>query len=43
MDETLLIHIVKIKGSSYYTPAQCFSEFHTWVRFSLEGETIREA
>jgi len=40
MDKTLSIYIVTIKGSSYYTLAQFFSEFHTWVRFSLEGETI---
>ena len=40
MEETSSIHIIRIKGSSYYTHAQFFSEFHKWVRFSLEEETI---
>ena len=34
------IYIIRIKGSSYYTLAGTFPEFHKWVRFSLEGETI---
>ena len=36
MDETLSIYIIRIEGST----CSIFSEFHTWVRFSLEGETI---
>jgi len=37
MDETASGYIIRIKGSSYYTLAQIFPDFHTWVRFSLEG------
>ena len=40
MDETLSIYIITIKGSSSYSLSQLFFEFHTWVRFSLEGETF---
>ena len=42
MDETLPIYIIRIKGYSHYTLAQFFPEFHTWVWFSLEGETIQK-
>ena len=38
MDETVSIYIIRIKGSSYYTLAQIFPEFHTWVRFSLKDK-----
>ena len=40
MDETFSVYVIKIKGSSYYTLAHFFSEFHTWVRFKLRGATI---
>ena len=40
MDESLSIYMIRIKDSSYYTHAQFFSEFQTWVQFSLEGEII---
>ena len=38
MDETVSIYIIRIKGSSYYTLAQFFPEFHTWVRFSVKDK-----
>ena len=33
-------YIIRIKGFSYDMLAQNFPEFHRWVRFNLEGETI---
>ena len=42
MDETLTIYINKIKGSSNFTHAQFFSEFQTWIPFSLEGRGHKE-
>ena len=43
MDETLTIYVNKIKGSSNFTHAQFFSEFQTWIRFSLEGRGHKES
>lgn len=42
MDETLTTYINKIKGPSNLTHAQFFSEFQTWIRFSLEGRGHKE-
>ena len=38
--EIVSVYIIRIKGSSYNTLVQIFPEFHTWVQFNLEGETI---
>ena len=32
MEEILSAYVIKIKGSSYYTLAQFFSEFYTCVK-----------
>ena len=39
-ENCLSVYTIKIKGSSFHTLAQIFSEFHTWVQFSLKRETI---